>query len=328
MRLTFHAIADGDDGSRWQALAEALWPAYRRWYVKEGIANRPTYRDCRAALLLHMPELVPQWERLAELGGGGDLFARFLSLYEPPAYLSACSQAVWPGPEPLLVRNYDYTTAGFDAVCLQTSWGGRRVMGTSDCLIGLVDGINDAGLVVSLTFGGRRDVGSGFGMPIILRYVLQTCDSTAEAGAALQRIPSHMAYNVTIVDARRQVMTAQVAPGQPTLLTHSPVATNHQSQGQWQAHARMTATVEREQYLLRRLMLHEDSAEHFIGAFLRPPLYSLAFDRGFGTLFTAAYWPRRRGMAYRWPHYAWPLSLDAFEPAQRIIDYPVAHAPV
>ncbi len=327
MRLTFHAIDDPSDGSAWTALAGALWPAYRRWYTQEGIANRPTYRDCRAALVQHMPELVPQWERLVDLAGGGDLVARFLSLYEPPAYLSGCSQAVWPGPEPLLVRNYDYTTAGFDAVCLRTAWGGRRVMGTSDCLIGLVDGINDAGLVVSLTFGGQREVGSGFGMPIILRYVLQTCTRTAEAGQALARIPSHMAYNVTIVDADRQILTVQVAPGEPALVTHAPVATNHQSRSSWQARARMTATVERERYLLHRLMLHEDSAEHFIGAFLRPPLYSLAFDRGFGTLFTAAYWPRRRTMSYRWPHYEWPLSLDQFQPAQRLIDYPVASHP-
>ncbi|MEZ5912154.1 MAG: hypothetical protein R3D84_07965 [Paracoccaceae bacterium] len=31
----------------------------------------------------------------------------------------------------------------------------------SDGLWGLVDGVNDAGLVVSLTFGGRREVGEG-----------------------------------------------------------------------------------------------------------------------------------------------------------------------
>ena len=181
--------------------------------------------------------------------------------------------------------------------------------------------------MVSLTFGGQREVGSGFGMPMILRYVLQTCSGTAQAGAVLKRIPSHMAYNVTVVDAQRKILTAQVTPGLPTVLTHAPVATNHQARGRGAespTRARMNATVERERYLLNRLMLHEDTADNFIGAFLRPPLYSLAFDRGFGTLFTAAYWPQRRSMAYCWPHYQWPLALDAFEPAQRLIDYPVA----
>jgi len=323
VQLTFHAIDDEADGG-WARLFERLWPAYERWYLKEGVTARPTYTDCRRALRQHMPEFVPVWEQLVERAGGGDLAARFLSLYEPPPYLSGCSQAVWPGEEPLLVRNYDYAPQAFDGVCLRTHWGGRRVMGTSDCLIGLVDGVNDAGLALSLTFGGRREVGSGFGVPLILRYLLQTCASTAEAAAALRRLPSHMAYNVTVVDARREIVTAHLAPGRETLLSATPVATNHQARVEWVAHARMTATVERERFLLQRLMLHEDAEEDFVAQFLRPPLYSLAFDRGFGTLFTAAYRPRRRSVCYHWPHYRWPLLLDAFEPGLRVVNYPVA----
>ena len=46
---------------------------------------------------------------------------------------------------------------------LRSGWQGRQVMGTSDGLWGLVDGVNDAGLSISLTFGGRRVVGEGFG---------------------------------------------------------------------------------------------------------------------------------------------------------------------
>ena len=37
----------------------------------------------------------------------------------------------------------------------------------SDCLWGLLDGMNDDGLGVSLTFGGRRVLGDGFGIPIV-----------------------------------------------------------------------------------------------------------------------------------------------------------------
>jgi predicted choloylglycine hydrolase len=324
VRLSFHAISDDADGRAWQALFRRLWPAYQRWYLQEGVSARPTYVDCRRALVRHMPQWVATWERLVDLAGGGDLAARFLSLYEPPPYLSACSQAVWPGEQPLLVRNYDYAAHAFDATCLRTTWGGRAVLGTSDCLVGLVDGMNDAGLAVSLTFGGRRDVGSGFGVPLILRYLLQTCDSTPDARRALADLPSHMAYNITVVDARRDVCTAYLTPGQTTVLTHTPVATNHQNQVDWVAHARMTATVERERFLLQRLMLHEDAPEQFVAAFLRPPLYSLAFDRGFGTLYTAAYRPTEGRLTYHWPHYAWDLQLAGFEPSGREVQYPVA----
>ena len=61
------------------------------------------------------------------------------------------------------------------------------MLGTSDLLWGLLDGMNEDGLAVSLTFGGRQDVGDGFGIPLVLRYVLETC-ATVEAGR--QRTPA------------------------------------------------------------------------------------------------------------------------------------------
>jgi predicted choloylglycine hydrolase len=325
MALTFYAIADAADGAHgggWQRMAALLLPAYRRWYASEGLAARPSLADCRRALETHLPEMVPEWERLTALVGGGELDARLLSLYRPPAYLAGCSQAVWPGPEPLLVRNYDYSSAGFDAVCLHTRWAGRPVMGTSDCLVGLVDGINDAGLAVSLTFGGSREVGPGFGVPIILRHVLQTCTSTEQAAAVLARVPCHMAYNVTVVDARRTVRTAMLGPGREAVLTASPVATNHQAGRPRGPQSRLSATVERERYLLRRLMLHEDSPAHFVDAFLRPPLYSTAYHRGFGTLYTAAYRPQQGTVSYHWPSTEWTLALDDFRSGQRTVADP------
>ena len=42
----------------------------------------------------------------------------------------------------------------------------------SDCLWGLLDGINDAGLAVSLAFGGRA-TREGFGIPLVVRYLLE-----------------------------------------------------------------------------------------------------------------------------------------------------------
>ena len=95
MELTFTAVAEDGPGPAWAELFHTLWPAYRRWYLREGIEERPTYLACRRALHRHMPELVGVYDRLCELAGGGDLAARFISLYRPPAYLSGCSQAVW-----------------------------------------------------------------------------------------------------------------------------------------------------------------------------------------------------------------------------------------
>ncbi len=320
--MYWRALQEETPGPKWSGLFAEYWPDYRKWWLKEGDAARPTYAECRRALNTHMPELVPLYDELCALAGGGDQAARFLSLYNPPPYLAGCSQAIWAGKEPVMVRNYDYNPNAFDQLVLNTNWLGRRVMGTSDGLWGLVDGVNDAGLSISLTFGGRRVVGVGFGVPLILRYVLQTCETVDQATEALQRVPTHMSYNVTVLDRKRNYATAMMGPDRSTQITHAAVATNHQENVEWVSHARFTATVERERYLLNRLRMHKDPEEKFINAFLKPPLYSTAFSAGFGTLYTAVYRPRKREMELRWPGTVWPLSLNDFVEGARNVMLP------
>jgi predicted choloylglycine hydrolase len=322
--MMWRALSEQDPGPKWAGLFDEYWPDYKRWWLKEGEVIRPTYLESRRALLVHMPEIVPLYEQLCELAGGGDLAARFLSFYRPPPYLAGCSQAIWPGKEPVLVRNYDYNSNAFDSLILNTHWLGRQVLGTSDGLWGLVDGMNDAGLALSLTFGGRRVVGDGFGVPLILRYVLQTCTTAQEAGVVLSRVPTHMSYNVTVLDAKRNYLTAMLAPDRPAVITHAAVATNHQESVEWISHARFTATVERERFLLQRMTLHRDPQDKFIEAFLKPPLYSTAFSAGFGTLYTAVYRPRKQEMEVRWPGTVWPLSMANFKGGGRRVQIPGA----
>jgi predicted choloylglycine hydrolase len=322
--MYWRALKEETPGPKWAGLFAEYWPDYRKWWLTEGEAARPTYAQCRRALNTHMPEMVPLYDQLCALAGGGDTAARFLSFYNPPPYLSGCSQAIWAGKEPVMVRNYDYNPNSFDQLVLHTSWQGRRVLGTSDGLWGLVDGVNDAGLAISLTFGGRRIVGQGFGVPLILRYVLQTCTTTDQATAVLARVPTHMSYNVTVLDRKRNYATAMMGPDRETLITHAAVATNHQENVEWVSHARFTATVERERYLLNRLRMHKDPEEKFINAFLKPPLYSTAFSQGFGTLYTAVYRPRKREMELRWPGTVWSLSLNDFVEGAREVLVPGA----
>ena len=157
---------------------------------------------------------------------------------------------------------------------------------------------------------------------MILRYILQTCTTADEAGAALSRIPCHMSYNVTALDARRRFLTVYLTPDRAPVITHAAVATNHQERVEWRSHARLTATVERERFLLQRLTLHPETEDKFIRSFLRPPLYSTAFDAGFGTLYTAAYRPRRGRMDLLWPDRVWPKSFDDFSEDSQPIAFP------
>ena len=151
MELLFRAIAEDEPGEKWQDLFTEQWPAYRQWFLSEGIEERPTYLEGLKKLKRYMPELLPTYERLCELSDGLDLEARFLNLYRPPAYITGCSQVVWTGDEPVLIRNYDYSPALCEGVILLSRWHGRAVLSMVDCLWGALDGVNDAGLAVSLT---------------------------------------------------------------------------------------------------------------------------------------------------------------------------------
>jgi predicted choloylglycine hydrolase len=236
--------------------------------------------------------------------------------------LTGCSQAVWPGAIPVLVRNYDYSPQLFEGVILKTAWNGRQVIATSDCLWGVVDGINEDGLTISLTFGGRRIVGEGFGVPLLLRYILEFCTTTAEAEAVLKRVPTHMAYNVTVLDRSGAFLTAYIAPDRPAVIRPVPITTNHQQQIEWHQHAQATASLERERFLKFRLRESIATPDKLIQAFLRSPVYSTAYGRGFGTLYTAVYRPFDKEVDYLWPNGSWRQSFSAFEEGTRVVRFP------
>jgi predicted choloylglycine hydrolase len=242
--ITFHAVAEPHPGEAWRARFEAFWPAYRDWFLRDGDAARPSYPIASRMLREHMPELTPAWERMVELAGGGDLVARMLALYDPPPLVAGCSQAAVGGRWPLLVRNYDFNPRKLEAVVLSTALTGRGVIGMSDCVWGLLDGVNDAGLAVSLAFGGRRELGGGFGISIVIRYLLETC-TTARAQKTLTRLPIQAAYNLTLVDAGGDAVTVFVGPDRAPRAERPAVATNHQEAADWPEHERATRSVER-----------------------------------------------------------------------------------
>ena len=169
-----------------------------------------------------MPELVPVWQRQVELAGGDELAARFLTFWNPPAYLVHCSQAVLVDHDgPLLVRNYDLDPDLSEATLLRSAWTGRGVVASMEAIAGAADGVNEAGLAVSLAFGGRRATGPGFGVPLIVRYLLEVCGRTADAVEVLRRVPSHMSYNLTVVDRARRLRHRVPGPG-PAVRDHPP----------------------------------------------------------------------------------------------------------
>jgi len=321
-RIVFEAVREERPGRKLRGLYERGRHAYREWYLRDGEAARPSLEEARSALERHMPELAPHWSALVSAVGGDELDARMLTLYDPPPLLSGCSQAALPGA-PALVRNYDYDPRLFDAVILETRLAGTRVIGTADQLWGLLDGVNDRGLAVSFTFGGRRCSGRGFSIPLAIRYVLETCATVPEGVAALARIPVQGAYNVTLVDSGANHATVWLAPGEAPVVSSDRAATNHQGVVDWPEHARWTRSVER----LDRLegLLDEDDAD-VIDGMLRDPLRSTRYDAGFGTLYTAVYRPAGGTVEYHWPGDTWSQSFATFREGRRVVEIGGAEA--
>ena len=172
MELTFTADRRAEARPRMAGRrSRRAWPGWRAWYLAQG--RRAPLADAERQLRRHMPELVPVWRRQVELAGGDEVAARFLTFWNPPAYLVHCSQAVLrrpgrPDPGPQL-RPRPAPERGHGAA---QRLDRPAVVATMEAIAGAADGVNAAGLAVSLAFGGRKVRGEGFGVPLIVRYLL------------------------------------------------------------------------------------------------------------------------------------------------------------
>ncbi|MCC5907561.1 MAG: hypothetical protein JJU13_15215 [Balneolaceae bacterium] len=246
-----------------------------------------------------MPELVSLYGEVCKLAGGGDLTSRYLSMWNPPAFMSGCTQVAWIKETPALIRNYDHYPKWFEGVMLKSNWL-RPVIGISDCNWGLLDGMNSSGLCASLNFGGRNVVGEGFGIPLVIRYLLETCENVEEAVKSLKRIPVHMAYNVMLMDREGNYATLFLGPDRPATLVNKQACTNHQGDIEWPEYAFETQTIERERAVENYLKDKKLDLNSLCEKFLQPPLHQFGKKKSFGTLYSAAWFPETGKVKLFW----------------------------
>jgi predicted choloylglycine hydrolase len=195
------------------------------------------------------------------------------------------------------------------------------VIAMLDCMSGALDGINSDGLAASLSFGGREEFGTGFGIPLVMRYLLEFAGNVAEARELLNRIPVHGAYNLTLLDADDRFDTIAIGPGQQPQSLGTVLATNHQPGSSWPIYEEKVATHLRYEHLSRIGEARQHNAYQFTREFLHPPLYSSKFARGFGTLYSAAFYPRHKSCEYFWPSHSWNFGFEKFRECEHRIDY-------
>jgi predicted choloylglycine hydrolase len=317
----FVAAIEDQPGDAWLARFVAGRAAAKRWYFGDDPAAPPSALECRNALRQHMPELVPHYDGVCALVGDDDLAHRILSHYRPPPALHGCSQAVWLGDGgPALVRNYDFP---LDIVCARfeaTAWSGHRVIAKAQRPWGgCLDGMNEEGLVASLTAGGGHARGLGFSVILIMRYVLETCYRVDQAITALTRIPIALPQNVTLLDRNGSYATVFLGPDRAPMVSSLRACTNHQERPIQSASPAIAASMERQQRLFAALDDTATTLESLIGKFFEPPLYSLRAK--FTTIYTAVYRPAEGRVDYLWPGKNWCQQFGRFITDEYTHDY-------
>lgn len=305
LRKTFQAmdVGDGSDGRLGDAIRD-LWPHAEA--ALTGEARTPAGAAvARQRFEQHMPELVPALDQLAAQldRPWGETF---LTLAAVRPFFAGCTQI---GAAGTLLRNYDFDPDDVQGVIAHSRFL-RPVIGMLDGGWGLLDGMNDAGLAMSLTFGGRFTHGPGFAIPIVLRYLLETCDTVDEALAKLAVIPISIPQNVTLADARHAVT---VYTGPDIAMTTAPdaCATNHQHLPVPDEQEQFTHTQER--------LSAVRAAQIDVAAMLTPPIYQVKYAEGLGTVYTARYRPSDGRITYYWPGESGEQSFDEFAPGARTV---------
>ena len=309
---------EDEPGAVWLARFQAGRAQAEAWYLGAGDAAPPVAAACRAALERHMPELLPAYDRACALVGQDALARCILSHYRPADERAGCSQAIWLGRGgPALVRNYDYpldlVTGRFEATC----WSGRRVIAKAQRPWGgCIDGMNEDGLVASLTFGGNTARGEGFSVILMLRYVLETCTRVGEAADALCRIPIATTQNVMLLDRSGAHATLYLGPHRSPAVTDALVCTNHQ-----ETPGDVADSLPRHQCIAERLARTDLTLEQFAAGFLEAPL--LSRSAASTTAYTAIYRPATGHVDYLWPGERRVQSFETFVEGSYTHDYGV-----
>jgi predicted choloylglycine hydrolase len=305
----FSSFSEKGWGERWVAHYHDYLDSYRTQFLSEGELKRPSLVDCENALKEYMPEMWQQWKQITQLVQASDLEARLLSFYGAVPQVMGGSQTVWMRYPNQLIRNYEGFISESECVLMMTH-NQKAILGNSACLWGLVDGMNEDGLCVAGSFGGSDEVGDGFSLALVLRYVLECCSNTLDAVDVLCRVPINSVCNVTILDVYGQVRTIELSPLNRPDVTIKPFAVNTQKISSLETYQTVASSFERQQILIRQLYDPVISIEAMTRTFTYHPFLKHLDGGGFGTLYTAVYNPSLKTCELRWPHQ--PSMVQSF----------------
>jgi predicted choloylglycine hydrolase len=199
---------------RAQADAFALTLKGKAFLRRKKLA-RPWWFDIRAeerAFRAYAPAL---WEEIGGIADGLNIAMEQAVIYFGNNGLrmptGGCSAVMSGG---VYGRNYDFRPRGYEArFALVQARGNYASIGGSHQLTGRLDGMNERGLAIGLHLVKTRPRSPGLTSTLLVRRVLDSCATTAEAIDLLRRLPHAMQYNYSLLDAGGVAAVAEAAAG-------------------------------------------------------------------------------------------------------------------
>ncbi|MEM7734866.1 MAG: C45 family peptidase [Deinococcota bacterium] len=131
-------------------------------------------------------------------------------------------------------RNHDYfkQTKAFTESSLIVPDGFHAFVGQGDTFVGREDGVNVRGLAVGYTFVYSQAVQPGINFLLVIRGLLERCQTVSEAITWLESLPLSTTQNFVLADASGDMAVVEATPGQivvrrPEEGTSFVVATNN-----------------------------------------------------------------------------------------------------
>ncbi|MDB9524785.1 C45 family autoproteolytic acyltransferase/hydrolase [Oscillatoria sp. CS-180] len=172
--------------------------------------------ECYQSVSQFYPELIEEFEGFAagwqweadQLGAFVSGLGVFDMTGKCSAFAGRTSDAIIFG------RNYDllYKFRKTTESCLIAPQDKFAYVSQSDVFIGRCDGVNEMGLAIAMSFVNGTQIQPGITFHLIIRKVLETCRTVADAIALIQSAKVASANNFLIADAARNMAVVESAP--------------------------------------------------------------------------------------------------------------------
>ena len=181
--------------------------------------TRETYafaRECEAEYQKVFPAVLEEIQGIAD---GNEvpvetLHAILLCMYCVELNPKCTCFAFSTDEEVVFARNSDFLVniEKLYMNCLYTLQDGYAFNGNTTAFVEMEDGINQHGLAAGLTFVYPKLRKPGLNAGMLLRYLLETCKTTAEAVDALHRLPIASAQTLTFADSQGEIALVECNP--------------------------------------------------------------------------------------------------------------------